>query len=44
VIYCTVTVVEEIELEDLFQAMAAQMLKQAAAETADIAGNGTISR
>src|SRR4051812_46380803 len=36
-----VTVAKEIELENQFQNMGAQMLKQAATKTNDIAGDGT---
>jgi chaperonin GroEL len=36
-----VTVAKEIELENHFQNMGAQMLKQAATQTADVAGDGT---
>jgi chaperonin GroEL len=36
-----VTVAKEIELEDQFQNMGAQMLKQAATKTNDVAGDGT---
>src|ERR1700730_16862772 len=36
-----VTVAKEIELENHFQTMGAQMLKQAATKTADVAGDGT---
>jgi chaperonin GroEL len=36
-----VTVAKEIELEDHFQNMGAQMLKQAATKTNDVAGDGT---
>src|ERR687887_638095 len=36
-----VTVAKEIELEDHFQHMGAQMLKQAAIKTNDVAGDGT---
>jgi len=36
-----VTVAKEIELEDPFQNMGAQMLKQAATKTNDVAGDGT---
>ena len=36
-----VTVAREIELEDHFQNMGAQMLKQAATKTNDVAGDGT---
>src|SRR5881392_4142066 len=36
-----VTVAKEIELEDHFQNMGAQMLKQAAIKTNDVAGDGT---
>src|SRR3712207_9489370 len=36
-----VTVAKEIELENPFQNMGAQMLKQAATKTHDVAGDGT---
>src|SRR5215207_7768617 len=36
-----VTVAKEIELDDHFQNMGAQMLKQAATKTNDVAGDGT---
>src|SRR5437762_11699867 len=36
-----VTVAKEVELEDRFQNMGAQMLKQAATKTNDVAGDGT---
>jgi chaperonin GroEL len=36
-----VTVAKEIELEDLFENMGAQLLKEAATKTNDIAGDGT---
>src|SRR3954462_2661222 len=36
-----VTVAKEIELEDHFQNMGAQMLKEAATRTNDVAGDGT---
>src|SRR5438309_2283650 len=36
-----VTVAKEIELDNQFQNMGAQMLKQAATKTADVAGDGT---
>src|SRR5678815_2737951 len=36
-----VTVAKEIELEDHFQNMGAQMLKEAATKTNDVAGDGT---
>ncbi|HEU5100437.1 MAG TPA: chaperonin GroEL [Roseiflexaceae bacterium] len=36
-----VTVAKEIELEDPFQNMGAQLLKQAASKTSDVAGDGT---
>src|SRR6266702_7469528 len=38
-----VTVAKEIELEDHFQNMGAQMLQQAATKTNDVAGDGTIA-
>src|SRR5215216_259482 len=37
----TVTVAKEIELEDQFANMGAQLLKQAATKTNDVAGDGT---
>ena len=36
-----VTVAKEIELEDRFENMGAQMLKEVASKTADLAGDGT---
>src|SRR5213595_3305716 len=36
-----VTVAKEIELEDPYESMGAQMLKEVAAKTSDIAGDGT---
>src|ERR1700761_6810783 len=36
-----VTVAKEIELEDKFQNMAAQMVKEVASKTSDVAGDGT---
>ena len=39
-----VTVAKEIELENHFQNMGAQMLKQAATKTNDVAGDGTTTR
>ncbi|MBI3961056.1 MAG: chaperonin GroEL, partial [Chloroflexi bacterium] len=36
-----VTVAKEIELEDPFQNMGAQLLKEAATKTNDVAGDGT---
>src|SRR5271157_5066820 len=36
-----VTVAKEIELEDKFENLGAQMLKEVASKTADIAGDGT---
>ena len=36
-----VTVAKEVELEDPFENMGAQMLKQVAQKTADVAGDGT---
>ena len=36
-----VTVAKEIELEDLIENMGAQMVKEVASKTADIAGDGT---
>jgi chaperonin GroEL len=36
-----VTVAKEVELDNHFQNMGAQMLKQAATKTADVAGDGT---
>jgi chaperonin GroEL len=38
-----VTVAKEIDLEDPFQNMGAQLLKQAASKTSDVAGDGTTS-
>jgi len=38
-----VTVAKEIELQDPFQNMGAQLLKQAASKTSDVAGDGTTS-
>ena len=35
------TVVKEIELEDKFENMGAQMVKEVASKTSDIAGDGT---
>ena len=37
-----VTVAKEIELEDPFENMGAQLLKEAATKTNDIAGDGTL--
>src|SRR6058998_3474089 len=36
-----VTVAKEVELEDKFENMGAQMLKEVASKTSDIAGDGT---
>ena len=36
-----VTVAKEIELEDPFENMGAQMVKEVASKTADVAGDGT---
>ena len=36
-----VTVAKEIELEDKFENMGAQMLKEVASKTSDVAGDGT---
>ncbi|MHC4778791.1 MAG: chaperonin GroEL, partial [Planctomycetota bacterium] len=36
-----VTVAEEVELEDKFENMGAQMVKEAASKTSDVAGDGT---
>src|SRR5436305_2402495 len=36
-----VTVAKEIELEDAFENMGAQMLKEVASKTSDVAGDGT---
>src|SRR3984893_5543142 len=36
-----VTVAKEIELDDPFENMGAQLLKEAASKTADVAGDGT---
>jgi len=36
-----VTIAKEIELEDPFENMGAQLLKEAATKTNDIAGDGT---
>ena len=41
VVHDGVTVAKEIELKDAFQNMGAQMLKEAASKTADVAGDGT---
>lgn len=41
VIHDGVTVAKEIELEDEFENMGAQLVKEAASKTADIAGDGT---
>ena len=41
VIHDGVTVAKEIELEDPFENMGAQLVKEAASKTADIAGDGT---
>ena len=39
-----VSVAKEVELEDPFENMGAQLLKEAATKTNDIAGDGTTSR
>ena len=39
-----VTVAKEIELEDKFENMGAQMLKEVASKTSDVAGDGTRRR
>jgi len=36
-----VTVAKEIELEDKFENMGAQMVKEVASKTSDVAGDGT---
>ena len=41
VIHDGVSVAKEIELEDAFENMGAQLVKEAASKTADIAGDGT---
>ena len=41
IVHDGVTVAKEIELQDAFQNMGAQMLKEAASKTADVAGDGT---
>src|SRR5476649_438158 len=41
VVHDGVTVAKEIDLEDPFENMGAQLLKEAASKTADIAGDGT---
>ena len=41
VIHDGVTVAKEIELEDPFKNMGAQLVKEAASKTADVAGDGT---
>src|SRR5919199_712180 len=41
VIHDGVTVAKEIELEDAFENMGAQLVKEAASKTNDIAGDGT---
>lgn len=41
IIHDGVTVAKEIELEDAFENMGAQLVKEAASKTADIAGDGT---
>ncbi|HRN70641.1 MAG TPA: chaperonin GroEL, partial [Candidatus Woesebacteria bacterium] len=43
VVHDGVTVAKEIELEDPFENMGAQMVKEAASKTADVAGDGTTS-
>jgi chaperonin GroEL len=39
-----VTVAKEIELEDKFENMGAQMLKEVASKTADLAGDGEVGK
>src|SRR3979409_491730 len=41
VVHDGVTVAKEIELADPFENMGAQLVKEAASETADVAGDGT---
>ena len=41
VVHDGVTVAKEIDLEDPFENMGAQLLKEAASRTADVAGDGT---
>ncbi|MFH0979553.1 MAG: chaperonin GroEL [Candidatus Roizmanbacteria bacterium] len=41
VVHDGVTVAKEIELEDSFENMGAQLIKEAASKTADVAGDGT---
>jgi len=41
IIHDGVTVAKEIELEDAFENMGAQLVKEAASKTADVAGDGT---
>src|SRR3989337_4334612 len=41
VVHDGVTVAKEIELKDEFENMGAQLLKEAASKTADVAGDGT---
>src|SRR5947209_20394482 len=41
VIHDGVTVAKEIQLEDPFENMGAQLVKEAASKTADVAGDGT---
>src|SRR3972149_6965013 len=41
VVHDGVTVAKEIDLEDPFENMGAQLLKEAASKTADVAGDGT---
>jgi chaperonin GroEL len=41
VIHDGVSVAKEVELEDAFENMGAQLVKEAASKTADIAGDGT---
>jgi len=41
VVHDGVTVAKEIELEDTFENMGAQLVKEAASKTADVAGDGT---
>ena len=41
IVHDGVTVAKEIDLEDPFENMGAQLLKEAASKTADVAGDGT---
>src|SRR5579862_6026711 len=41
VVHDGVTVAKEIELEDPFENMGAQLIKEAASKTSDVAGDGT---